>query len=215
MPTEPPRPPLPPIPVRAVSAGQPLTVYVHPAEVGGHVVCVGLDLRADDDGAITTATVRGLRTAEVIESALAQGRDILKVLVEGMPDEQEVTPDLLVEAFRHVGVMEYAGEPSLPAYRPAQDAGVEAYFAPRRRRGPTPLLDDDALRRIVAPAYRTGGSRPVQAVRAALLDSGVLGDRVSREQAGKAVASARARGFIPPAAGPGRPRRVERSEGES
>lgn len=64
---------------------------------------------------------------------------------------------------------------------------------------PVSPIGQDALQRVVAATYRTTPKRPVQAVRAALEESGLLGARVTIDPARKAVAAARARGFIPPA----------------
>jgi hypothetical protein len=77
------------------------------------------------------------------------------------------------------------------------------------RRGPKRLLTEDVLRTVVAPAYITGGRRPVMAVRKALEaarfgGSGPKGE-VTIDQARKAVVQARAAGVIPAASGRGRP----------
>lgn len=203
-----------PVEVSAEAAGQPLNVVVHLAEAGGRVFCVGLDLHAVDGQPVTTATVRGLRTAEVIETALAKGRAMLEVFLEGMPDEHSIRPEMTSAAFHATAAIEYRGTPTLNRTRPELGADVEALFTPapetRKRRGPKPLINDDALRRVVVPAYQMGGHRPVQAVKAALLQSGLLGNRVTIDQARKAVASARVRGFLAPAT----TGRRSRSEGQ-
>jgi hypothetical protein len=185
------------IPTSTVIGGMTYWVNVHVALVPdeGRFVCVGLDVRSywkRDQGAesvpfsevettnegwaeITSPVMRGLQTAAVVDRALGQVRE-------------------LASWIRETGT-------HLPEQKAALDALLDGGLveAEPRRRGPKPLLDDAALRAVVVPAYRTGGRRPVQAVRAALLESGLLGGHVSIDQARKAVAAARARGFIPPA----------------
>lgn len=185
--------------IRTEAAGQPVDVGVHLAAIAGRVQCVGLDLRTANGKPITTMTVRRLRTAAVIEEAGAQVRDLMKVVLEGVPEGTASDTNLLMQAAAMSSVFDYVGEPA-PAPK------VDQMFEPapaKRRRGPRPLLDDDALRGVVAPAYATGGSRPVQAVLQALIGDGRLGGHVTIDQARKAVTSARTRGFIPPATGRG------------
>jgi hypothetical protein len=202
--------------------GQEFWVNVHLAEVDGRFVCVGIDLRSfweadpeqlaktgqpsaptgnvmidtairglqtppearepkrvvlpmnDQFVEITSPVVRGLRTSEVIEAAQAPLRDVLGRLAEGLASR----PDF--EAMpAHVGRL--FGPP------------------PAARRGPRPQLDDATLRDVVAGTYHLTAKRPVQAVRAALEESGALRPPVTIDQARKAVATARARGFIAPA----------------
>lgn len=206
---------LAPVQVQADAGGQPVTVHVHLADVGGRVVCVGLDVRTTGWQPLTSSTVRGLRTAAIIEDALRQGRQILDVLLEGMPDQHTVSPEVVSAAFAAASVIEVSGPSSLETFRPELAAEVSELFTPapedRPRRGPKPALDDDALRRVVAPAYRTGGSKPVRAVLAALEASGHLHPPITIDQARKAVMSARARGFIPPAASSRRTYRKDQS----
>jgi hypothetical protein len=73
----------------------------------------------------------------------------------------------------------------------------------RPRRGPKRLLSLDDLATVVAPAYLTGGRKPVVAVRDAL--SKHKREPVSMDQARKAVVRARDAGVLPPAHGRGKP----------
>jgi hypothetical protein len=73
----------------------------------------------------------------------------------------------------------------------------------RPRRGPQRLLSLDDLATVVAPAYLTGGRKPVVAVRDAL--SKHRGEPVTMDQARKAVVRAREAGLLPPAKGQGKP----------
>lgn len=217
------------VPTEVVIDGEVFWVNVHLAQVDGRYVCVGLDLRSfyeqtpgaseligrplDEQRAeavirnlkaqrsggeakavmvptnetfveITSPIVRALRTSEVIETAQAPIRDLLRRVAEG-----------------------FAQDPSL---RPAADIIMRPWQQEPPKRGPRPLLDDQALRHVVAATYRVTPKRPVQAVRQALEASGLLGQRVTIDQARKAVAAARARGFIPPAK-TGRQRQEEHS----
>lgn len=174
-----------PVQVRTQAGGQPLSVDVHLAQVRGRMVCVGLDVRsfeAGEEGStgqpldgdwrpITSPVMRALPTATVIEQALGQVRDEFGFVFGHL--DRDKYPELLAQ--------------------------VEGYFTPpARRRGPKPVIDDELLRDVVAPAYRMGGRRPVQAVKTALEAAGVHKGRVSIDQARKAVVAARSRGFIPP-----------------
>jgi hypothetical protein len=73
----------------------------------------------------------------------------------------------------------------------------------RPRRGPQRLLSLDDLATVVAPAYLTGGRKPVVTVRDAL--SKHKGEPVTMDQARKAVVRARDAGVLPPAKGRGKP----------
>lgn len=168
-------------------------VRVHWARIGGRARVVGIDLRSFDavgesrslerrlrhsaeslpqnDGLleVNTTVLRGLRLAEVVESSRSTILDSLTTAPPA-PSRQQAA-----------------------ARRKASEQ-----LAPKRQRGPTPRLNDDDLRTIVAPAYGSGGAKPVEVVREALLRSGRLGPLVTKEQARKAVAKAREKGFIPP-----------------
>lgn len=180
-----------PVQVRTEAAGQPLVVDVHLAQARGRIVCVGLDVRAFTSGdgpngtrplgdewrPITSPVMRALPTATVIEQALSQVRDEFGFV------------------FGHLDRDKY----------PELFSQVDGYFTPPAgRRGPKPAINDETLHDVVAPAYRMGGRRPVQAVKEALEAAGVHKGRVSIDQARKAVAAARAKGFIPPYEGRGK-----------
>lgn len=70
---------------------------------------------------------------------------------------------------------------------------------PRSKPGPKPSLTTEILAGVVAPAYKAGGRKPVEAVRLALDSSGYppAGEAVTIDQARKAVRKARALGLIP------------------
>ena len=207
--------------------GKVFWVHVHLADVDGRLVCVGIDLRSfyevdpelsarvdalhnptgdrftdslitqlesspetrpakplvrptnDTFVEITSPIVRGLRTSEVIETAVAPMRDLLRRLAKSLQSE-----------------------PGFEAVGSIVESRLEDGPPPGKRRGPQPLLDDAALRDVVAAAYRVATKRPVQAVRQALEESNALRPPVTIDQARKAVAAARARGFIPPAKRP-------------
>jgi hypothetical protein len=159
-------------------------VGVHLALVDDRLVCVGIDLRAvnlgelagqpidlgnDEWPEITTSVLRGLPLGEVVDRALAEHRRVIEKTTRLKPDAAVA-----------------GGPPPRATVRSVP-------------RGPLPLLDDTALATIVAPAYRMGGRRPVQAVQEALMNSDALPSPVTIDQARRAVVRARARGLIPPA----------------
>jgi hypothetical protein len=158
-------------------------VGVHLGLVDSRLVCVGIDFRSINLGElagqvmhlgngdwteITTAVLRGLHLGEAVERALEQHRGLAGAEAHSSDD-----PD-------SSGGRKAAG----PTRRPS--------------RGPRPLLDDAMLTNIVVPAYQTGGRRPVQSVLEAMNRAGVANGAVTPHQASRAVARARARGFIPP-----------------
>lgn len=179
-------------------------VDVHFARVGDRFLCVGLDVRSfydannhplDDDKyhpfrdrvrstgssldirpinedwvEVTSPVIRGLRPGEIIEAVQAAMRDLLREMLI----KRDLDPD------------EVVGE-ALPSKSPAQ-------------RGRRRVLSDVTLRDVVAPAYLTGGRKPVLAVRQALADAGEYGGLVTIDNARKAVSAARRFGYIPPAA---------------
>lgn len=169
--------------------GKAFSVTTHWASVNGRAACVGVDVHAfrsknsakadlsdakpTEDGwaEITSPVLRGLRVAEVQD----QGRrDLMGLLSQALADAPR-------REARAGGRVKKALE--------AQPL--------RRRPGPPALVTDDVLREVVAPAHRTGGRKPVQAVQAAL-SAHRGGERVSIDQARKAVAKARKRKFLPP-----------------
>lgn len=161
--------------------GKDYAVTVHWAVVDGRAVPVGLDLRSFTQAKgkteplggrfreVTSPVLRGLRLAEAVEQSR---RDM----------------DLLGQMLKH-----YA---PTPVGRVAGRRTVRAVSEPERRRGPQPRLSIADLREVVVPAYRAGGSRPIEAVRLAL--EAHLDERVTKEQARNAVKRARAEGLEMP-----------------
>lgn len=171
-----------------------LRVTVHFALVEGQLTCVGLDIHAftSPDGfrppknaerkvvpiggdyvKITSPLIRKLRVAEMVEAAMEQARGVMTRILEDWGPE-----------LGSVG-----------------DSNWQRMFGEQpRKRGPKPVLDDAALRDVVAVAYRSAASKPVQAVRRAMAEQvPFYKGTVTPDQARKAVVAARARGFIPPA----------------
>lgn len=160
-------------------AGETFKVRVHWARRDGRMVVVGLDLRAFHSDAEAPAvqailqgdqnvwftgsevSVRALRALKFSE-ALDQSRTTLLDHLDRAPAPEDV------------------------AVRAATREAVEGA---RKRPGPKPHVSDEMLAQVVAPAYLSGGRKPVEAVREALVVA--LGERVSREQASKAVQRAR------------------------
>jgi len=173
--------------------GSQFVVQVHMAMSNGRMMCVGIDVRAFAEDrstprrsiqselpngewvSIGSPVLRGLRVAEAITAAqepLRQTfREVIDLLSEVHGPPKTGTPEEVLERF-------LGHEPS--------------------RRGPKPQLSDEVLREVVAATYQMAVARPVQAVRAALEQSGSLRAPVTIDQARKAVAAARSRGFIPP-----------------
>jgi len=172
----------------AESHGKTFYVTVHWGTVEGQVVCVGLDLRS-------------------FRSKNSEACDLFdaKPITGGWT---EITSPV-VRGFRTAEIIEFArvATRDLAAWAaPDRPEIARSYAAEaRNRRGPTPQLDDDAIERIVAPAYRGGGRKPVQAVRQALEASGLLRSPVTIDQARKAVMRARKQGALPPAPKKGTP----------
>lgn len=183
-------------PLEVEVAGRQVQVSAHLAMVRGRMTCVGIDVRSfeappaiednrddfrplgDEWVEINSPVVRAVRVAEVIEQAFDRSRGLFRQALDGLT----IADDVITDVF----------EPT-----------------PSKRRGPKPALSDDVLRTVVAPAYLMAVKKPVVAVRAALDRSGLLpgagpDGRVTPDQARKAVVTARARGFIPPAKRPGK-----------
>lgn len=173
--------------------GHQLKATVHFALVEARLTCVGFDVRSFTRGPegvigpvggawteITSPLLRGIRSAAVIAEAAVSERGRIHELYEQLQREY---PDLLAPEFVREGIEPVIyGEDEKP------------------RRGPKPLLDDAALRDVVAPAYLMAARKPVQAVREALAAAiPAYKGEVSSDIGRKAVSAARARGFIPPA----------------
>jgi hypothetical protein len=132
---------------------------------------------------------RSIPIGDLIERSIAHQKDYYKTLVD-MARSADPAPSRgpsregwedMARAFEYPN----ANEPDRP------------------RRGPQRLLSLDDLTTVVAPAYLTGGRKPVVAVRDALRKH--RGEPVTMEQARKAVVRARAAGALPPAHGRGKP----------
>lgn len=172
--------------------GETYQVRVHWARRNGRMAVVGFDMRAFfsepeapalkailrgdgglhfTGGEVTTSTLRAVRLAELTERSR-------RILLESL----HATPVAVGEEAERAAIAE----------------GVEGT---RQRPGPKPVVSEEVLERVVAPAYRNGGRRPVEAVREALVDANLpgLNRHVTREQASKAVERARRLGIIPPA----------------
>lgn len=172
--------------------GEAFNVRVHWAQLDGRMVVVGLDVRAffsspEDPamqailqgdsglhflgGEVTTSAFRAVRFAEVAEQSR---RELVRSL---------------------------GAAPVAPGEEAERAALTETVAGNRRRPGPKPVVSEDALAHVVAPAYASGGRRPVEAVREALAAANLpgLGRHVTREQASKAVERARRQGLIPAA----------------
>lgn len=159
-------------------------VRVHWAQRDGRMVVVGLDVRAfhsdaespavqailqgDGDlhllgGEVTTSVLRAVKFAEVTEESR-------RTLVESLASTWVAAGDEVKRALL-----------------------TETVEGSKRQPGPKPVISDDVLAQVVAPAYANGGRTPVLAVREALAAADLpgLGSTVSREQASKAVERAR------------------------
>jgi hypothetical protein len=172
-------------PVAAEVSGARVYVGVHLASVGRRVVCVGLDVRTVNlpDSVLDAPADLGNRTWLEVGSSVLRNLPLSGVIDEAM------------EKYRsYIDVVSKGGAVDWPA---GHEVDVPSPTT-RRRRGPRPVLGEDVLRAVVAPAYLMGGRRPVQAVLHALQQSGALGSRVTIDQARKAVARARTLGLIPP-----------------
>jgi len=196
------------VPTQVSIGGHDFAVEVHFAFVRGRLACVGIDLRSffieegseeaqrkpqmllmnEDWVEITSPVVRGLQTSAVIQKALREWEDEANLKLE---TAEGPMPPLEWVKYTVIG--------SGALDRPENP----------QRRGPHPQLDDKVLASVVAPAYGIGGHAPTQAVRKALQTSGVLKPPVTIDQARKAVAAARKKGFIPPYAHGGKRRGAE------
>jgi hypothetical protein len=181
--------------------GAPFKVRVHFGNVGGRMACVGLDLRGftSDEATRNIKPLEGwaeLNSPRLRALAIATLVDDMRKSFLDMSQAAQDRPDLW-------GLQD---ESSQAAFRRASKA-VKA--APPVRSGRPPMLSEDELRDVVAPAYLAGGRKPVQAVRDALERHQMPGagrqGEVTIDQASKNVQRARQLGFIPKAAKKGKP----------
>lgn len=179
----------------------PFKVRVYFGNVGGRMACVGLDLRGFTSDE-TTRNIQPLEGWAEINSprlralAIATLVEDMRKLYLDMSQAIQDRPDLW-------GLKD---DSDLAAIKRSSKA-LKA--APTVHSGRPPMLTEDDLRAVVAPAYLSGGRTPVQAVREALERHGVPGNgpkgQVTIDQARKNVQRARERGFIPKAAKRGKP----------
>lgn len=164
--------------------GQAYTVGVHLATRGGVPVCVGVDVRAAD---LPESPGQGPEGAPALGWAEVNTR-VLKRLP---------LPQLVEWAWRQHQQLARAGEAFARGERYYAEWQGPAPAAPRR--GRRPLLDADGLI-AVATAYLSTTRGRVAAVQAAMDSMGVLGgaNGVTRDQANKAIKTARDAGLLPP-----------------
>lgn len=180
-------------------------VCVMLASIEKRVRCVGVEVRSyertdDKHGGVKplppnshfteigSALWRSIPIGDLIERSIARSKDHYKALVD------MARKGLILKGWEDIDMaraLDVLGE-VLGDDEPA-----------RPRRGPQRLLSLDDLTTVIAPAYLTGGRKPVVAVRDAL--SKHRGEPVTMDQARKAVVRARAAGALPPAHGRGKP----------
>jgi len=184
--------------------GAKFMLRAHFADVRDRVVCVGIDLRSfeseirngrehielqDWTDELNSPRWRALPVSESIESVRRLLSDSIAASLN-YPELSSLQTEQDREEMRHALTL---------MSKPASGT----------RKGRTPVLTDEVLAGVVAPAYRSAGRRPVQAVQAALTAAGAPGagpsGEVTIDQARKAVARARAQQLIPPAAKKGKP----------
>jgi hypothetical protein len=189
------------IPTEVELLGATYKVRVYFGNVGGRMACVGLDIRgfAGDE---TTQDIKPLEGWAELNSprlralAIATLVETMRKLYLDASQAVEDRPDLW-------GLKD---ESSRAAFKRASKA-LEA--VPTVHSGRPPMLTDEELRDIVAPAYLSGGRTPVQAVQKALERHGMPGagpkGEVTIDQARKNVQRARQMKLIPKAAKRGKP----------
>jgi hypothetical protein len=180
-------------------------VCVMLAFIENRMRCVGVEVRSYErtgNGAfkplhrdfteIGSALWRSIPIGDLIERSIANHRKANKVLAE-MARSSDIFPRV-----------------ALPAVVPQDREALARIYESRigdepekPRRGPERLLSVEDLATVVAPAYLTGGRKPVVAVRDAL--SKHKRQPISMDQARKAVVRAREAGVLAPAKGRGKP----------
>jgi len=189
------------IPTEVTLLGAPYKVWVHFGKVRGRTVCVGLDIRGftSDD---TMRNIKPLPGWDELNSPRLRALAIA-TLVEDM---RKLFLDMSQAAQDRPDLWGLKDESSQTAFKRASKA---LRVASAVRSGRPPMLTDDELRNVVAPAYLAGGRKPVQAVREALERHQMPGaghqGEVTIDQARKNVQRARQLGFIPKAVKKGKP----------
>jgi hypothetical protein len=181
--------------------GAPYRVQVHFGLVRGRLACVGLDIRSftSDD---TTRNIKPLEGWDELNSPRLRALPIATFVEEtrklylDMSQAIQDRPDLW-------GLEDKSSQTAFRRASKALKAG------PPPRSGRPPILTDEQLREVVAPAYLFGGRKPVQAVQEALERHGMPGagprGEVTIDQARKNVQRARQIGLIAKPAKRGRP----------
>jgi hypothetical protein len=181
--------------------GAPFKVRVHFGNVGGRMACVGLDLRGFTSDE-TTRNIKPLEGWAEINSPRLRALAIA-TLVENM---RKLYLDMSQAIQDRPDLWGLKDESSRAAFKRASKA-LKA--APTVHSGRPPMLTEDELRDVVAPAYLSGGRTPVQAVQKALQRHGMPGNgpkgEVTIDQARKNVQRARQLKLIPNAAKKGKP----------
>jgi hypothetical protein len=161
--------------------GDAFKVRVHWAERGGQMVVVGLDLRAfhsDVEAPAVQAILQGDQNLW-----FSGGEVSVKVL-------RSLKFGEALDQSRNTLLEHLARAPApAPEDATARATTRDAVEGTRRRPGPKPVVSDDLLIEVVAPAYLHAPRKPVEAVREAL--EVALGEPVTRPQASKAVQRAR------------------------
>ena len=135
--------------------------------------------------------------------------DIGSALWRSIPIGDLIERSIAARKVYYKGLVSMARSAADPATRKGWEGMARAFEYPdgdepdRPRRGPQRLLSLDDLATVVAPAYLTGGRKPVVAVRDALAER--KRGSVTMDQARKAVVRAREAGIVPPAHGRGKP----------
>ena len=177
-------------------------VRVHWAEVDGRATVVGIDLRAffseNED-----AMLRDLLEQDDVYP-LPQNEGMVEITTRALRGLglREVT-----EASRQEAQRLARWAPVVGGEQAERDGVVSALEPARGRGGPPRTIPDEALARVVAPAYLRAGSNTTEAVVAALraADLPNLRNLVSVNQAKKAIGRARELGLIPPVEKKGKP----------
>jgi hypothetical protein len=161
--------------------GDAFKVRVHWAERDGRMVVVGLDLRAFHSD-VEAPAVRAILQGD--QNLWFSGGEVSVKVLRSLKfaEALDQSRGTLLEH------LERAPAPA-PEDASARAAIRDAVEDTKRRPGPKPVVSDDLLAQVVAPAYRAAPRKPVEAVREAL--EAALGEPVTRPQASKAVQRAR------------------------
>lgn len=162
--------------------GHQFSVTVHWAMVGGQARCVGLDVRA-------------FTSKNAAKVDLSDAKPVGEWAEITSPALRQVRVAELVESSRQTTA---AMKAMLDALPPAQVQAISSKTGAKRKPGPESRWTDELLRDVIAPAYRTGGRKPSQAVLRALR-AHLKDPLISADVARKAVQKARQAGYLPAA----------------